>query len=206
MDEVAVVDQDECVECGACRRSRVCATEAFYQPPLAWPRVLRAVFSDQSYRLPGAPPRSSEGMKIGDVTGNFKRGYASFMVELGRPGVGAHFRDLEKVTTTMAAQGFPVSGGRSLAQVIADPTTGRVKDEVRNEKASRISVSYTVPLGQVPVVWEAVQRAAREVDTVISVGLVRRCEEDGSVPDLGLPTYPDGKTNVGLGRPRAQEV
>ncbi len=40
------VDQDACVECGACLRSEICPEEAIFQPELAWPRILRAQFSN----------------------------------------------------------------------------------------------------------------------------------------------------------------
>ena len=59
MNGIAIIDEDECVECGVCRRSRVCPTDSFHQPTLAWPRQIRAMLSDQTYRAPGAPPRSS---------------------------------------------------------------------------------------------------------------------------------------------------
>ncbi len=204
-DGLAFIDQDECVECGVCRRSRVCPTSAFYQPPLSWPREVRAIFSDQTYRPAGAPRRTSEGMKIGDVIGQYRRGEVHFLVELGRPGIGARFHHLEALTSAMAALGFRPRHGRALARVMDDIATGRVKDEVRNEKASRISIHYPVPAEQAGAFWVALQKAAGTVDNVMSVGLVRRCEADGTAPVHGLPVYPNGKTNVGLGRPRAEE-
>ena len=206
MDGIASIDQDECVECGVCRRSGVCPTNSFYQPTLAWPRQIRAMLSDQTYRAPGAPPHTSDGMKIGDVTGRYRLGEAALMVELGRPGIGARFRDLEMVTQALAGHGYKVSDGLSVARFIADPITGRVKDDVRNEKASRIIVQYLVPVGQVAALWQSLQEIAPQVNTVIAVGVMRRFEPDGSLPDLGVPVYPNGKINVGLGRPRAQEA
>jgi hypothetical protein len=49
------------------------------------------------------------------------------------------------------------------------------------------------------------------VDTVFSVGISSRCLPDGTVPHLewvkklGYRLSPNGKTNIGLGRPRFQE-
>jgi NAD-dependent dihydropyrimidine dehydrogenase PreA subunit len=206
IDGIAIIDEDECVECGVCRRSRVCPADSFYQPTLSWPRQIRAMLSDQTYRAPGAAPRSSGGMKIGDVTGRYRPGEATVMVELGRPSIGARFRDLEVVTQALAVHGYRVSHGRSVARFMADPATGRVKDDVRNEKASRIGVQYVVPVGQVAALWQSLREIASQVNTVISVGVTRRFEADGSLSDLSVPAYPNGKINVGLGQPRAEEA
>jgi NAD-dependent dihydropyrimidine dehydrogenase PreA subunit len=206
MNGIAIIDEDECVECGVCRRSRVCPTDSFYQPTLTWPRQIRAMLSDQTYRVPGAPPRASSGMKIDDVTGRYHLGEAAVMLELGRPGVGARFRDLEVVTQALAGRGYQISHGRSVARFIADPTTGRIKDDVRNEKASRIAVQYVVPMDQVSDLWRSLQEIASQVNTVISVGVMHRFKADGSLPDLRVPAYPNGKINVGLGKPRAKEA
>ncbi|MCL5026027.1 MAG: hypothetical protein M1531_05980, partial [Chloroflexi bacterium] len=136
--------------------------------------------------------------------GKYSHGYGWLLVELGRPGIGARFRDLERITLAMATQGFPVEPGKTTGLMMADMATGRLKGDVRDEKASRINVEFKVPLGQVPAVVEILQRVAPELDTVVSVGIMRRFAPDGGLPDLGVPAYPNGKINVGLGRPRAE--
>jgi hypothetical protein len=51
----------------------------------------------------------------------------------------------------------------------------------------------------------------KEIDTVISVGVSSRCLPDGTIPHAewvrkaGFVLSPNGKTNLGLGRPRFQE-
>ena len=101
------IDEDECVECGQCLRSRVLPPGALYQPKLEWPRTLRAEFSDPNVPHPstGGTGRGTEEMKTNDVTGRYKRGDVGFAVELGRPHSGACFKDLEIVTTTLAKGG-----------------------------------------------------------------------------------------------------
>ena len=42
----STVDQDKCVECGACLRAAVCPVNAVVRPELTYPRTLRSVFSD----------------------------------------------------------------------------------------------------------------------------------------------------------------
>ena len=44
-------------------------------------------------------------MKTNGVTGRFRSGQVGIGIELGRPGTGARFRDVEKVTHPMAQLG-----------------------------------------------------------------------------------------------------
>ena len=44
--EAAMIDEDECVECGVCFRSRVCPVDAFEEELHSWPRSIRAAFSN----------------------------------------------------------------------------------------------------------------------------------------------------------------
>ncbi|MBC8477856.1 MAG: 4Fe-4S binding protein, partial [Dehalococcoidia bacterium] len=45
-DDMAVIDEDECVDCNVCLKSGVCPVDAFVFEPAPWPRSLRATFSD----------------------------------------------------------------------------------------------------------------------------------------------------------------
>lgn len=61
-----------------------------------------------------------------------------------------------------------------------------------------------------PQVLKALDRVAREVDTVISVNIGSMLEPDGSLPadkvarEAGFEIRPNGKSNLGLGRPLAE--
>jgi hypothetical protein len=50
---------------------------------------------------PGNGPRGPEEIKSNDVTGRIREGEAGIVVEMGRPGNGAYFRDMERVAMTM---------------------------------------------------------------------------------------------------------
>ncbi|MGB2827991.1 MAG: 4Fe-4S dicluster-binding protein, partial [Dehalococcoidales bacterium] len=45
-DDMAVIDEDECVDCNVCLKSGVCPVDAFVLEPAPWPRSLRTTFSD----------------------------------------------------------------------------------------------------------------------------------------------------------------
>ena len=104
---VYVIEEDECVECSVCLRSGCCPTDALYQPSLDWPRIVRKNFSDPlkihpETRIPG---RGTEEMKTNEVTGRYGKGMFGLAFELGRPGVGARFYDVEKVAKALAMLG-----------------------------------------------------------------------------------------------------
>jgi hypothetical protein len=56
-------------------------------------------------------------------------------------------------------------------------------------------------------VLKALQKVEKEIDTVFSLGLISRVDENGGckalayLDDLGLPRPHRGKVNVGLGKP-----
>ena len=98
------INQELCVECGVCYRSNVCETSSLIQPLLTWPRSVRAALSNPlivnpETRIPG---RGTEEMKTNDITGRFLPGHLGIAIELGRPGTGASFVDVQKVTRACA--------------------------------------------------------------------------------------------------------
>ena len=45
-NRTAMIDLDECVECGNCLRQAKCPTGALFQQELYWPRAVRSTMSD----------------------------------------------------------------------------------------------------------------------------------------------------------------
>ena len=89
IDDMAVIDQNECVDCGVCFRSGACPVDAFIDEVHPWPRSVRAAFSNplvvfKETRVPG---RGTEEAKTNDVTGQFRRGFVGLTTEMGRPGI-----------------------------------------------------------------------------------------------------------------------
>ena len=156
------IDQEACVECAICIRSRACKVDAIFMPELSWPRSIRAMFSgggvgygpkgrdtiDYSYitgkvGLPRRSPeqvrsqgRASGGtveMKSNDVTGRFREGEIGVACELGRPAVGFYFRDLEKVSSPLAKHRVQFESHNPVS-VLIDPHTGAIKQEYEEVK------------------------------------------------------------------------
>ncbi|MGI6604765.1 MAG: 4Fe-4S binding protein [Firmicutes bacterium] len=211
--KLAVIDQDECVECGACLRSPACKTGALYQPELTWPRAVRSLLSDPLTIAPesGISGRGTEEMKTNDVTARFKRGYAGVAVEVGRPLLGARLRDVEKVAQAIARFGVEFEKINPTTSLMADPKTGKFKDDLLDEKVLSAIIEFAVPIEKLPDVLYTLERVSHEIDTIFTVDVCSRCNPDGSIPHEELLARGNWwysinvKTNVGLGRPLAAE-
>jgi ferredoxin len=206
-----VIDEDECVECSVCLRSGCCPTEALYQPELVWPRIVRKNFSDPlkihpETRIPG---RGTEEMKTNEVTGRYRRGMYGMACELGRPGVGARFRDVEKVAKALATLGIGFEEKNPVTKLMVDGKRGLINPEVLDEKVLSAIVEFMIPADRLPEVLEVLDRVSQEINTVFSGDIITRIGEDDSVPYLkeiqerGRFLSINGKSNVGLGRPLA---
>jgi hypothetical protein len=207
----SVIDEDECVECSVCLRSGCCPTEALYQPELVWPRTVRKNFSDPlkihpETRIPG---RGTEEMKTNEVTGRYRSGTYGMAFELGRPGVGTRFSDVEKVAKALAALGITFEEKNPVTKLMVDREKGLVNPEVLNEKVLSAIVEFMIPAEKLSQVLEVLDRVSQEINTVFSGDIISRVGEDGSVPYMkaiqgrGRFLSINGKSNVGLGRPLA---
>jgi len=186
----------------------VCPTGALTPPELDWPRVLRRHFSDPAAIHPstGGSGRGTEEIKTNDVTGRIGEGEVGLVVELGRPGTGAHFRDVERVSTQLATLGVHFEERNPVTALMVDVASGKLRPEVLEEKVLSAIIECKVELMRVPVVLRAIDEVSREVDTVLSLGIACRCGPGGSttyeslVEDVGFTLSPNGKINLGLGR------
>jgi ferredoxin len=191
----------------------VCPTGAFTPPELKWPRSIRAFFSDPTTVHPGTgvPGRGTDEIKSNDVTGRLRQGEAGLVVEMGRPGTGAYFRDVERVAMALAPLQPHFESENPVTQLMVDTKTGKIKDDVLNEKVLSAIIEIKTSLEKIPALLQALERVSREIDTVISVGVASRCLPDGTLPHeewvrrAGYPLSPNGKTNLGLGRPLFKE-
>lgn len=191
----------------------VCPTGALTPPELEWPRNLRAAFSDPVVFHPGTgvSGRGTEEIKTNDVTGRLGEGDAGIVVELGRPGTGARFRDVEKVAMAMAHLQPIFEANNPVTQLMEDTTTGKMKEEILDEKVLSAIIEMKTTLGRIPDFLHALEEVQGEIDTVFSVGVGSRCRSDGSVAHeewvekAGYNLSPNGKTNLGLGRPLYEE-
>jgi len=185
----------------------ICPTDAIVPQELAWPRSVRRAFSDPQvpHESTGIHGRGTAEVKTNDVTNRVKEGEAGYVVEFGRPGVGARFRDIQRVTTALADCGVEFEQNNPVTSLMTDPSRGLIRDDILNEKILSAIVEIKTRLEQVPTILKKIRDLAQEVNTVISVGVSTRCDAAGNdalreiLEREGYPMY-RGKTNLGLGR------
>jgi hypothetical protein len=185
----------------------VCPTSAIIPRELEWPRIVRRVFSDvlMTHESTGILGRGTEEVKTNDVTGRLGPGFAGFVVELGRPSIGARFHDIQKVAMALASIDVVFEEKNPVTGLMIDPSTGFIDPEVLNEKVMSAIIEFRVPMADVADVFQVLRRVAEEVDTVMAIGVAARCDELGEselerlLPPLGFQVL-RAKTNLGLGR------
>jgi hypothetical protein len=185
----------------------ICPTDAIVPQELSWPRVVRRAFSDPQvpHESTGIHGRGTAEVKTNDVTNRVKEGEAGFVIEFGRPGVGARFREIQEMTRALAGLGVEFEKHNPVTSLMTDPSRGLIRGDILNEKVLSAIVEIKVGLEQVPAILETIRSVSRRLETVVAVGVSTRCDANGDDPLAGLleregyPAY-RGKTNLGLGR------
>ncbi len=211
--DCAEINFDECTECYNCLRLAHCPVEAIYQQKLEWPRVVRSLLSDVLTIAPESciSGRGTEEMKTNEVTGRFPYGWAGVAIEVGRPVVGARFHDVEKISMAMAKLDVEFERQNPVTSLMADVRTGKFKEEVLNEKVLSAIIEFSVPVEKLEKVFESLKEVGKQIETVFSLCIACRVSPNGEVPTQalmkksGIWFAPNGKTNVGLGRPLFME-
>lgn len=205
------IDQDACTDCGMCVRANICPVNALYQPQEPWPREVRGILSDPLIEFKGSqvPGRGTEEMKTNDVKGSFLPGEVGIGVELGRPGVGAYFRDVEIVAMALmgAEIGYELAEENPVTHFMSDKRSGKLRDDVCTEKATSAIIEGKCKLERLPEALTALKEAAKRVNTVFSVEVITKVTPEGQVPiksvleKLGYWFSINSKNNLGLGEP-----
>jgi hypothetical protein len=186
----------------------VCPTAAFEPDDLQWPRVVRRAFSDPraTHESTGVQGRGTEEVKTNDVTGRVQRGEVGFTIEFGRPGVGVWLRDIQKMTWALANAGVAFEKRNPFTLLMVDVSTGTLREDVLGEKVLSAIVEIKVGVERVEEIIKLVREVEKDVDTVVTLGVGTRCDENGEenvvAPILEHLGYKleRAKTNTGLGR------
>jgi hypothetical protein len=145
-----------------------------------------------------------------DVTGRVRTGEAGLVVEIDDP-VWVHtFVISRKWRWRLQTEG-PLRAEESVTQLMENQETGKVRDDVLNEKVFSAIIEMKTELERIPEFLRVLEKVQREIDTVISVGVASKCLPDGTIPHeewvkkAGYALSANGKTNLGLGRPLFRE-
>lgn len=191
----------------------ICPTDALTPQELSWPRVVRRAFSDPQvpHESTGIHGRGTAEVKTNDVTGRVKEGEAGFVIEFGRPGVGARFREIQEMTKALADLGVEFEPHNPVTSLMSDRERGLVREDILGEKVLSAIVEVKTGIEQVPTVLRVVRQVSRRLDTVVAVGVSTRCDSRGDdrlrtvLEAEGYAAY-RGKTNLGLARATAEAL
>src|SRR5512133_963213 len=130
----------------------VCPTDALAPQELSWPRIVRRAVSDPQvpHESTGIHGRGTAEVKTNDVTGRVQEGESGLVIEFGRPGVGARFRDIEKMTEALAAIPVHFETMTPVTTLMADVAKGTIRPDILDEKILSAIIEIKVPLDRVP--------------------------------------------------------
>ena len=191
----------------------VCPTSAIVPDELTWPRVVRRAFSDVqvSHESTGIHGRGTEEVKTNDVTNRVKVGEAGFTVEFGRPSIGVRFSDIQHFTRALADFGVHFEDNNPVSSLMEDRDKGILKADILDEKVLSAIVEFKTGMEQVEPLLLLIKQRSQEIDSVVSVGVSTRCDDNGEsaleeiLQEGGFP-FVRGKTNLGLGRADAPTI
>jgi hypothetical protein len=173
------------------------------------------VISDpvENHGVTGVTGRGTEEVKTNDVTGRIKKGWVGFSIDMGRPGMGVRLRDAEKVAMACVEAGFILAPAEEspLAALMPDHRTGKLREDCFDYRLLSVIIEGRCTEERTKDVLKALQKVEKEIDTVFSLGLISRVDENGHckaleyLDDLGLPRPHRGKVNVGLGKPLSRD-
>ena len=151
--------------------------------------------------------RGTEEMKTNEVTGRFKPGIAGVAIEVGRPITGARMFDVEKIAMAVSVLNVEYETCNPVTSMMADVNTGKFKEELLNEKVLSAIIEFGIETEQLPELFDILSKVEHQIESVFSLDVACLLNPDGTNPTApyleksGLWVAPNGKTNVGLGRP-----
>ena len=208
-EDQAKIDSALCTECNNCLRAAICPVDAIVQNEIAWPRTIRNIFSDpiSVFQETGVSGRGTEESKTNDVTKRFGKGEVGFAVDVGRPNAGGvQLREVDKISRKLALLDVSFDPRNPLTYLMVDCKTGALKPEVLEERVVSAIIEFKTSLDRCADVVKVLEEVSHRVDTVFSVGVISRVEDDWSIPakdvieHAGYRFMPAGKTTLDLGR------
>jgi ferredoxin len=186
----------------------VCPTSAFEMNELEMPRLIRQIFSDPvvEHKSTGIKGRGTEEVKTNDVRLRVDTGEIGYTIELGRPGAGVKFSDIQVMTNSLARQGIEFEKNNPVTQLMTDTGRGDLRPDILDEKILSAIIEIKTSISMVEKVLSTIMDVSRVINTVTAVGISTRCDEYGEenflsplLDKLGYLHY-RAKTNMGLGR------
>jgi hypothetical protein len=158
-----------------------------------------------THRLTGVPGRGTEEMKTNDITNRYDFGEIGFSIEIGRPGVGTLLKNIELFTTKLSILGVIWEKESPVTALLTDHE-GHINPEVSEERVLSAIIEFKVSESKVQQVLKIIRDVEKIIDTVFTVGVVTRLDQDNSIAIIGVlenegfPVQLNAKINIGLGK------
>jgi NAD-dependent dihydropyrimidine dehydrogenase PreA subunit len=203
---VPTINSERCIECGVC--IRICPPKAISRSELYYPYTFKLLSDPALPKITGIPGRGTDEVKTNDVSGRYRRGEIGLTIDVGRPNVTTTLADVIKILKALELAGVELEEENPQSKILEDLKLGRL----RYEDLSRVRLMSMVIEGKTKIenlrkVIEALKEVEKEVNTVFSVGIICRINDDFTIPcyeilkELNINVMPFAKVNLGLGRP-----
>ena len=96
-------------------------------------------------------------MKTNDVTGRYPVGIAGIAIEMGRPGIGTSFTDIQTISAALAKLGVEFEPNNPLTALMVDTRTGTINPEVLNEKVLSAILEFKISNDRLKEMLEAIR-------------------------------------------------
>jgi hypothetical protein len=152
------------------------------------------------------PGRGTDESKTNDVTNRIVPGQVGILVELGRPSVGCRFRDVVSLVRLLEQLGGRLIEENPIFEWI-QPGDVPISQELACQRILSAVVEIRIDREELRCVLEALTEFSESVNTVFTVGVVSRFDENGGLSVLddlysaGIEPLAQTKVNLGLGSP-----
>nr|MBC8247301.1 hypothetical protein [Deltaproteobacteria bacterium] len=106
-----------------------------------------------------------------------------------------------------AGIGYEMAEENPVTHFMEDKNTGKLRDDVLNEKATSAIIEGKCKLEKLPEALRALQEAAKKVESVFTVEVITKVTPEGEVPikpvleEMDIWYSLNSKNNVGIGEP-----
>jgi seryl-tRNA synthetase len=133
-------------------------------------------------------------------------------IEMGRPSIGARFRDVEILTKTVSRFNIEFADHNPMTALIVNKKTGEIDPTVLNEKVLSCIIEFEANTSELADILDAIREISHTLDTVFSLCVICKVDEnDNTIVETEIVkkgfsvNAASSKTNVGLGRPRYED-
>ena len=202
----AVVDGSVCIECGVC--TRICPVKAINITVPPYPYVFKLMSNPTLTKETGIPGRGTDEVKTNDVTGRYRKGEVGLAIDVGRPNVTTTLADIVKILIALESAGVELEKENPQIKILEDLKSGKLSyEDLSKVRLMSMVLEGKTKIENLPKVIDLLKVIEKEVDTVFSIGVICRVNEDYTIPcyeilkELGIEVMPFAKINLGLGRP-----